>query len=282
MTDERTTAKAALLQLDSPAYIDHCLPLVEKLGDALNPLSRFICDAAPASLPPDYYRYAAIAHLTTRGLSDLMAGGHLVSHGYLPQAYSVLRAVLDGVDLMTLFAQRPEKAEVWWTTDEAHVEFTPAAVRKALGKPSYDEVHGLFSEAGTHPRSRGALMTGAMVTYPAEHPSEPKNSIVFFPGPTYAGNKATAHVWLWTFALVAEFGMACQHLIDITDARTSQLTWLKTYVDAVDACAEGFKLVESLLGVHGAAGGPLGDWPSFRARCVSMLEELEAEASGTR
>jgi hypothetical protein len=119
-------------------------------------------------------------------------------------------------------------------------------------------------------------MIGAMVTYPAE-PN--KNSIVFFPGPTYTGNKATAHLWLWGFGLVAEFALACQHLIDITDARTTRLIWLKMYIEALDACAEGFKLVESILGVHGASDGLLGDWATVRARCAAMLEELEAETS---
>jgi hypothetical protein len=69
MTAAQATAKQVLFQLDSPAYVDDCLPLVEKLGDALNPLYQFIHGAAPASLPPGP-RYAATAHLTSRGLSE--------------------------------------------------------------------------------------------------------------------------------------------------------------------------------------------------------------------
>jgi hypothetical protein len=49
------------------------------------------------------------------------------------------------------------------------------------------------------------------------------------------------------------------------------------YIDALDACAEGFALVDSLLGVTGVADGPLGDWPNERSQCVSMLDALEVQ-----
>ena len=72
-----------------------------------------------------------IVHLMTRSLSDLLAGGHLAAHCYLPQAYGVLRPVLDSCDLIELFAQDAEQARLWTVTERAHIDFAPARVRSS-------------------------------------------------------------------------------------------------------------------------------------------------------
>src|SRR5215218_46312 len=87
-----------------------------------------------------------IVHLMTRSLSDLLAGGHLAAHCYMPRAYSVLRPVLDSCDLIELFGQDPEQATLWTVTEKAYSGFAPARVRKLIGRDKLDPVHSHFPE----------------------------------------------------------------------------------------------------------------------------------------
>lgn len=49
------------------------------------------------------------------------------------------------------------EAERWEETEEGRKEFSPSAVRKRLGRESFDEVYGHFSESG-HPRFAAARL----------------------------------------------------------------------------------------------------------------------------
>ena len=138
-----------------------------------------------------HLRFASV-HLLARSLSDLLAGGHLASHYYLPQAHSVLRPVIDSCDLMDLFAGHPDQAEKWVTTDRPWVDFAPATVRKLLGREKLDPVHSYFSEAGSHPRFEGARISGGLVINP-EDPTD--QTALFQVGPIWPEHPATLLIW---------------------------------------------------------------------------------------
>lgn len=86
-------------------------------------------------------------------IDELTAALHLARHHYYAQASSHLRTVLESFERMELFAKHPEFIEIWAGDDKAKIlkELKPSAVRKKLGRPSFDPLYGFLSEQGTHP-----------------------------------------------------------------------------------------------------------------------------------
>ena len=82
-----------LAELDFPAAPGKHRELLDAFGEALEPLLRFVVDARTANpnTGPGEQTFA-IFHLLARSLSDLLAGGHLVSHCYLTQAHRLIGA----------------------------------------------------------------------------------------------------------------------------------------------------------------------------------------------
>jgi hypothetical protein len=99
----------------------------------------------------------AVRRLLVGAMNDLFATLHLLTHGYLSQAYNTLRTGYETLDLVELLATEPGEAERWEETDEGHKEFSPGAVRRRLGRESFDEVYSHFSESG-HPRFAAARL----------------------------------------------------------------------------------------------------------------------------
>ena len=95
----------------------------------------------------------AIPQLTARAINDLVAAVHLALHGYLNQSYNLLRMAIECMDLRDLVSAEAGAASAWVNSEKAHQEFSPAAVRRRLGRPPYNELHGTFSER-SHPASR--------------------------------------------------------------------------------------------------------------------------------
>ena len=84
-------------------------------------------------------------------MSDTIASLHLITHGYLNQAYGTMRTAYEALDLARLLAQDAEQAKLWVNTTQGHRDFRPGAVRKRLGEESFDPVYSQLSELA-HPR----------------------------------------------------------------------------------------------------------------------------------
>lgn len=98
-----------------------------------------------------------VAQFATLGLlywtvDELTAAFYLAERRYTTQAYAHLRTVHDLLDKAELFFQQPEWADVWGSDDKGTIlrELKPGAVRKKLGRPSFDPIYGFFTELGTH------------------------------------------------------------------------------------------------------------------------------------
>ncbi len=85
-------------------------------------------------------------------VDELNVAFYLAERKYATQTYSHLRTVHELLDKTELFFKQPRWAEVWASNDKKRIreEFSPGAVRKKLGRPSFDAVYGFLSEAGPH------------------------------------------------------------------------------------------------------------------------------------
>jgi hypothetical protein len=213
-----------------------------------------------------------IVHLITRSLSDLLAGGHLAAHCYMPQAYSVLRPVLDSCDLIELFGQDPEQATLWTVTEKAYTDFAPARVRKLIGRDKLDPVHSHFSESGSHPRFAGARLSGGM-RVAADNPEDRMAMLRI--GPTWPEDVGTLLIWPFTFQLavqLASYGYYLGPLAD--DAKAAEIAWLHCYIAAIDSATTGTTIVLDLLG-EPSDSETRTMWPEGRAAGQSRLDDLQ-------
>jgi hypothetical protein len=121
----------------------------------------------------------AIRHLIARALSDLMVAMHLARHGYLSQAYNAVRTAYETQDVIELIFAQSEEARKWVNTDQGHKDFAPSAVRRRLGKPSFDEMYGHYSELA-HPRFAGSRLS----TFGKRHTETGEVKILVQVGPT--------------------------------------------------------------------------------------------------
>jgi hypothetical protein len=245
MGDGDIDAPRMLAELDFPAGEAERGRILADYGSALDPMRRFLMtvDVARGAHPHQKF---AICHLLSRSLSDLLAGGHLAAHCYLPQAYSVLRPVIDSADLIKLFARDADAAERWTTTENAHVEFSPSAVRKLIGAEKRNPLHEHFSESGSHPRFAGAQISGAM-RVASDDPED--RTAMFRVGPMWPEHPSTLLTWGFAFTLAIQLAESGQHLIPIaTDAHETEVAWLTVFIESVDSTTRGQALVLDLLG----------------------------------
>jgi hypothetical protein len=271
MDDDELGARDMLAELDLPVAQGKARELLDAFGDAVDPLLRFIVAAqvaSPNSGPGE--QTFAIFHLLARGISDLLAGAHLVSHCYLTQAYSVLRPVLDSCDLVELFAKEPDQAAVWVNTDQGHKHFAPGKVRELLGSPRHDPVHSHFSEAGSHPRFRGAQLSGGMMVN-SDDPTD--QTALFNVGPMWPEHPAVLHAWLFALHTVAHLGGRFHHLVEVTDDATTRLGWANAYLASLDACARGVDLAVTELG---EGQEMVSEYTTIRTALLAWIEGEEA------
>lgn len=239
----RVDAPRILAELDAPtgvrdgvlrnfaAAADHLALLVEG--------SRRRADAVHG------HQVFAIVHLLTRGLSDLIAGAHLLSHCFVTQAYSVMRPALDAADLIELFSDRPAEAELWATTTNAHKDFSPAAVRRKLGEPPYDPVHGHFSESGTHPRFAGARLHTWM-RGSADDSDGTGRVIVPRIGPAFPEDPGSLFAWLFACNALSLLAFKAHHLERVTTVTSER--WLDAYEAVLLCLREAVALISDELG----------------------------------
>jgi len=100
---------------------------------------------------------AASAKIAILGLSywlfdELTVAQYLARRNYSTLAYTHLRSVMEILDKIELFTQKPENAELWASGNEREVwkKLSPARVRELLGRDSLDPVYKYFSEEGSH------------------------------------------------------------------------------------------------------------------------------------
>jgi hypothetical protein len=243
--DQELTAKYMLMELDYPVGEDDRREILGKFGDTLEPLRQMLLGLETRD-DVDIHQRFGMVHLLTRSLSDLLAGGHLASHFYLPQANSLLRTIIDSCDLIDLFADDPAQAEKWVTTDQPHIDFSPARVRTLLGQARYNAVHGYLSEAGSHPRFLGARLSGAFTV----DPEDPDQQIATFRiGPMWPEHPATLTIWHFAFWLAVCAANRAGHLVSLTeDPHAAEHMWLRLFLDCIDASEAGVALVNAILG----------------------------------
>jgi hypothetical protein len=95
-----------------------------------------------------------------RSIADLRGNQFLAGEGFPVQMYSLVRPVLESINLIELFAQEPEAAAAW--AEGKYREFTPAKVRERLGLGD-DPVYSWMAEH-SHPRFAGFQLTTYLVT----------------------------------------------------------------------------------------------------------------------
>jgi hypothetical protein len=161
MHDPSPAAVAALENAENDFY------------EALEPLERFLMDGVTGSSSAAEF---AIDHLVARSIADLKCGILLATKGYVVQTYSVIRPVVESINLVELFAQDPDRAREW--SEGEHRQFSPAKVREALGQGD-DEIYSFMcsmshprwagTRASTYRRSdgQGVMLTGGL---PLDHP----------------------------------------------------------------------------------------------------------------
>jgi hypothetical protein len=268
------TAKRMLAELDLPAFVERREDLLNAVGDSLEPLYGVIVNARAGPTTGRGEQVFGIFYLLTRGLSDVLAGAHLVSHCYLSQAYSVMRPVLDGCDLVELFAQDPARAALWANTTQGHKDFAPADVRELIGVDRHDPVDSHFSECGSHPRFAGARLSGGM-RIGRENPDD-KTAILRI-GPMWPEHPSTLFAWAFTFETVVKLGREFRHLVDVTDEATTHGGWMKAYLGSVDACVRGMELVLTELGEDvDDDDDPIAEYRALRSQLTALIEEEAA------
>lgn len=127
--------------------------------NASDHIERYLTDGAARLSGP---AQIATTHLMCRSLADLRAGQYLACEGFPVQMYSLVRPVIESINLIELFAARPELATEWAQGD--HQQFKPANVRRLLGLGN-DPVYAWMCEH-SHPRFAGFRLTTYLVTDP--------------------------------------------------------------------------------------------------------------------
>ena len=89
-------------------------------------------------------------------IDEILAALHLGRHHFYIQGNSHLRTILETLDKIELFIKDPSMINIWQDGDyhKKQSELGPSATRKKLGRKSFDELYGFFSEHGTHPTYR--------------------------------------------------------------------------------------------------------------------------------
>ena len=122
---------------------------------ALDPLLKLFRGASSSGRGEGDY---TVRQLIARAMSDTIASLHLLTHGYLNQAYSTMRTAYEGLDLARLLAHDPAEAKRWVETNKGHRDFSPGAVRERLGEDRFDPVYSQLSEL-SHPRFLASKLT---------------------------------------------------------------------------------------------------------------------------
>jgi hypothetical protein len=192
--------------------------------------------------------HLVIRQMVARALSDLMVAMHLARHGYLSQSYNAVRAAYESLDLAQLVIKDADEARRWVNTEEGHKDFAASAVRKRLGRPSFDEMYGHYSELA-HPRFKSSRFN----TFGKRETGKERLQVLVMVGPTMVDE--FPEFWFAIMAIVptsARLILATAGLIgmgDVSEARwddaaRSTTAALKRMAQIVEFGLKGFGLEE--------------------------------------
>jgi hypothetical protein len=152
-----------------------------------------------------------IRQMLVRAINDLVVAFHLMTHGYLNQAYNVMRTAYEACDVLDLVAQDPNQAELWITSERPQRDFAPAEVRRKLGRGP-DPIYSAFCGA-SHPRFEAVRLT-AHARPAAENPEQP--NVVVRMGPFLIDDHpAIGHTAAFLGTTVGRLSVACGQLLAI-------------------------------------------------------------------
>jgi hypothetical protein len=149
---EHHKAETFLKRLGMPYPVS--IPIVEAARPIFLDAQQYVLD-----LLWDSTRHSqkGVAQFATLGLlywtfDELTAAFYLAERRYTTQAYSHLRTVHDLLEKAELFFHEPTWADVWASGDKQKIlkELSPGAVRRKLGRPTFDPTYDFFTELGTH------------------------------------------------------------------------------------------------------------------------------------
>lgn len=209
-----------------------------------------------------------LRHLLARVIGDLIVVLHLATHGYLTQAYNNFRASYETLDLLDLVFEKPEEAARWVNTKNGHVDFRPGEVRKRLGRPSFDEVYGQFSEFA-HPRFAGSKIS----TVGKRDVDTDELRVEIQVGPFFL-DEMPDH-WLLLLFLPIAIGRLMRvssGLIGLGEV--SEHDWDQAVVDTAASLSQMSQLIKAQLEEHGVDTSELDD---LFAKAESIIETGNAE-----
>jgi hypothetical protein len=250
MNDENDRAFSARQMLDELAWSaaslrDEHAQLEAYVVAALDPMIGLLMDAESRGTGE---RHFAVRQLLARSINDLVSALHLETHGYLTQAYGMMRMAYETLDLIELLATSTEEAERWVNGDRPWVDFAPANVRERLGKPRLDEVYSQLSEFA-HPRFEASKLSTAV----RRNEGGDVPTVVVRLGPFFL-DELPDH-WLcagFLVPLIGTLSVRASHLALL--AAVSEAAWEDAAVQCNNALVSLGQLVAEQLARHGVEG----------------------------
>lgn len=191
----------------------------------------------------------AMRQITGRAINDVLVSFHLAIHGYLNQAYNSLRMVIEGLELRELITAETHAAAEWVNSDKPYRDFAPGAVRQRLGRASYNELHGLFSERA-HPRFESAHLTSVM----RSNREDGRPTAVVRLGPFMIDDHpAVMEALLYVFDVTGQLTVESAGLVDMAP-RLNPHDLLLAVQTMAGAVVEGGELIQQELEAMGASG----------------------------
>ncbi|WP_449446582.1 hypothetical protein [Thermomonas brevis] len=154
---EETLWQRSLTQIQAdPDLADH-LDLTERVMDAIDVLRKSFTAS-------DDER--AISHLGLRTFNNFATAWKLAASGYYQPAVSLLRDIIETINLVSYFQIAPGELARWRAADARTLknDFSPAPIRKALddhagrGKSKREAIYRKFSVLAGHPNMAGFAM----------------------------------------------------------------------------------------------------------------------------
>jgi hypothetical protein len=245
------SARQMLAELDFPVrpWRDRHGRIQDAFVESIDPIIRLFLRSGG---PGEGEGHFAIRQVTGRAINDLVVAVHLSLHGYLNQAYNSLRMAVECLELRELLAADAPAASEWVNSEKPFRDFAPGEVRRRLDRPSYNELHGLFSER-SHPRFEAAKLTGFM-TY--EGDAAMPTAILRLGPFVLDGHPAVMEAVLYALDLTGQLTAESIPLVDFAP-KLAPIDLLHAIRDSSAAVVAACELVEEELASIGASGAHL-------------------------
>lgn len=151
---ERLIAKTHLVIFDLPPQT---VPMYQKAKEIFENQLQTLMDFYQDVSDESFRGQAKYSQLGLFGvcMDELMAAFSLAQRSFPGQAMQHLRTTQEALDLIRLFREQPQWADLWTSQkpwQEIWKELSPGKVREKIKSSSaYREIYGRFSSFGTHP-----------------------------------------------------------------------------------------------------------------------------------